>query len=104
VLTLRSSHSKAVSRLHGEGERAGDLIIRMMRVAKRRWTRTGPGHTLNGHLSISHQGVEQALQLMMSGSFGTSCSASSIRSLASFQSPVIMPFQSLRGFECNGAC
>src|SRR5580704_7889812 len=46
----------------GEGERAGYLIIRVVRVAKRLWTRTGPGHTINGRISIFHQGVEQALQ------------------------------------------
>src|SRR5208282_469415 len=45
----------------GEGERAGDLIVGMMRVAKRLWTRTGPGHAVDCRVLIPHQSVEQAL-------------------------------------------
>src|SRR5580692_8637305 len=40
---------------------ASNLIIRMMRMAKGFWTRTGPGHTLDRRVLIPHQGVQQAL-------------------------------------------
>src|SRR5580700_2945176 len=45
----------------GQGQRAGDLIIRMMRMSEGFWTRTGPGHTLDGRVMIPHHGVQQTL-------------------------------------------
>src|ERR1700675_941125 len=62
----------------GQGERAGDLIVRMVRVPEGFGARTGSGHTFDGPISIPHQRVSRPCKLMMSGSFGTSCSASSI--------------------------
>ena len=62
VLTLRSSHSKAASRLPGEGENAGDLIVSMVRVPKRFWTRTCPGSCSRAPRLLSRQGVKHALQ------------------------------------------
>src|ERR1700733_9713928 len=45
-----------------QGERAGDLIIRMVRVPKGFRARTGSGHTSNGRIPIPHQRVEEPMQ------------------------------------------
>src|ERR1700683_716895 len=45
----------------GEGERAGDLIVRMVRVPKGFGARTGSGHTFDSRISIPHQRVQQGL-------------------------------------------
>src|ERR1700693_2284893 len=45
----------------GQGERAGDLIVRMVRAPEGLGARTGSGHTFGGPISIPHQRVEQAL-------------------------------------------
>src|ERR1700734_4529193 len=46
----------------GQGERAGDLIVRMVRVPEGFGARTGSGHSFDSRISIPHQRVEQALQ------------------------------------------
>ena len=51
----------------GQGERAGDLIVRMVRVPEGFGARTGPGHTFDGRISILHQRVEQDLMRAETG-------------------------------------
>src|ERR1700722_8727488 len=45
----------------GQGERAGDLIVRMVRVPEGFGARTGSGHSFDSRISIPHQRVEQGL-------------------------------------------
>src|SRR5580658_3770506 len=45
----------------GQGQRGGDLIIRMMRMPEGFWTRTGAGHTLDCRVLIPPQRVQQTL-------------------------------------------
>ena len=45
----------------GQGERAGDLIVRMVRVPEGFGARTGSGHTFDSRISIPHQRVKQGL-------------------------------------------
>ena len=45
----------------GQGERAGDLIVGMVRVPEGFGARTGSGHAFDSRISIPHQRVEQGL-------------------------------------------
>src|SRR5258708_34144636 len=44
-----------------QGQGASDLMISMVCVPERFWTRTGSGHTVDRRFSVPHQSVEQAL-------------------------------------------
>jgi len=81
---------KRIFPLARQSENTSDLIIGVVRVAKRLWVGESAVHAVERLLVFPSQRIKDALQAGMIGSSARSCSASSSNTFASSHTPVIM--------------